>query len=270
MLPNHSGIGPTVGESVLFRVLIPGLLLALLCGGCGDPHRARSPEETLAIAAAGLAGVDKYDFNVRTGLGYRQAKPYFIEEYEGRVIGHAKPTIRRASKGGESALSADRQQLGSPAERLAAVQKLAQSVEYADSAEKGPNLSLSILLRPDAAAQAEAAFLRAAFERSAEAVSPETIGSGNGKADQRLRQAVREEIADSRRKLEAMLRTLEVEDRVYLTVDRSRMLPVRMEETVVMRYVSEGKKRVEKRVSTVTIGGFDGKPAAIRAAGRKS
>ncbi|HUC93380.1 MAG TPA: hypothetical protein VMS09_15390 [Paenibacillus sp.] len=270
MVPNLTGNGRKAGP--LFHAFIWSLLPALLCGGCADPHRARSPEETLAIAAAGLSGIDRYDFRVRTGLGYGQAQPRMTEEYEGKVIGHSKRTVRRTARGNEGAGNAKGSGLRDPADRLSTVRKLAETVEYADPAEDGPNLTLRIRLRPDSAAEAEAASLRAEFERSAEAAGSETIrnAAGGAKADQTLRRAVREEIAASRHRLEAMLRSLEVDDVVELSVDGSRMLPVRMKETVVMRYEADGRQRTEKRVTSVTFAGFDGKPVAGRATEGKS
>jgi hypothetical protein len=241
-------------------MLLSGLLLPLAaCGGIESTHTA---EETLALATAGLSGIDRYGFTVRTELLLDNQHKYETEAYEGEIIGHNQ--LKVWPQGGVKqmdAVSSEDAQVRNPAGWLARVEKLDKTVEYVPEGADGTKIRLRIRLAPEAARQEIAAAMRDAFEQ----VAADAMGTAGGEgtiqaADSKLQEAIEQEITQSRAKLEQLLAALEAESELLIDVERSRLLPLRMEERTVMQYVVGQAPRTENRATFVTFERFDGRP----------
>jgi len=238
-------------------VLLAAMLALSACGGVENTHTA---EETLALATAGLSGIDRYGFSVRTEALLGDQPMYEIEAYEGEVTGHQQ--LKVWPKGGLKQLDAVKDgdaRMRNPAGWLARVEQLDKSVEYVPEGADGTKLRLRIQLAPEAARSEISAAMRAALEQVADEADRVAADAEGGSAAE-LRRALAQEVKLSRAKLEQMLLTLEVESGIVLDIERSRLLPLRMEERTSMRYKAESGSRAEKRVTFVTFADYDGRP----------
>jgi len=238
-----------------------GFVVAVLAlSACGSVESTRTAEETLALAAAGLSGMDRYGFNVRTEALLGDRRMYEIEAYEGEVTGHRQ--LKVWPRGGLKQLDAVNDgdaRMRNPAGWLARVEQLDKSVEYVPEEADGSKLRLRIRLAPEAArAEISAAMREALLQVTDEADRIAAEARGENAAE--LRRALAEEVKRSRAKLERMLLTLEVDSGIELDIERSRLLPVRMEESTTMRYETEDGARSDHRVTHVAFEGYDGRP----------
>jgi hypothetical protein len=258
---SRKGSGKRAAYWLRAILLLSGLLLSLpACGGVENTHTA---EETLALAAAGLSGMDRYGFTVRTELLLDDEHKYETEAYEGEVVGHN--SLKVWPQGGLKQLDAvgsEDARVRNPAGWLARIEKLEKSVEYVPEGTDGTKVRLRIRLAPEAARQEIAAAMRDAFEQVAgEAISTSADAVDEKRLDDpKLQRAIEQEITQSRTRLEMMLAALEAESELLIDVERSRLLPLRMEEHTLMRYGLEQGTRSENRMTFVTFEGFDGRP----------
>ena len=254
---------PGKRSATVLRLAVVWLVAVAALASCGRVERSHTAEETLALAAAGLSGTDRYGFSVRTELLLGDERMYELEAYEGEVVGHKQ--LKVWPKGGLKqldAVSGDDARMRNPAGWLARVEQLDKSVEYAPEGADGSKVRLRIRLAPDAAKREMEAAMREAFEHVADEAEQLAATAGQeGRHDaDALRRAYAEEIERSRTKLDRMLATLEVDSAITLDIERSRLLPVRMEETTTMRYDTESGPRSENRATFVTFEGYDGRP----------
>ena len=236
-------------------------LIAAAQAGCAGPETDRSPSEVLAIASAGLEGVDRYTFRSRTAVRAGGVELQELESYEGEIAGHAVRMIRSLS--GNSARESDEAE--TPASRLAELARRKAEVGYAGKAP-ACCLVLSVKLSGDEAARDVKARLTKQFEQAAKRAEEELAGAvlpdaDAGKAED-FRGAVARETERFRRELARMLEGLEAEATVLVTIDRRTMLPLSFEETVVLRYEAGGRTRTEEQVTRTTLEGFDGRPSS--------
>jgi len=243
-----------VGCLTMIRRAGPGLaaLFFVWMAGCAAGED-RSPAEMLSIVSAGLEGVDRYTFRSSTTVRSGGIDLQELESYEGEIAGHAVREIRSLS-GGDS-LAADA--AATPAARLAELARSGAEIRYAAEAPDGC-VTLHVRLPDDAAAREIRSRLTRRFELAAKkALSEPVAGAGED-----YRRTVADETARFRRELENLLSGLQAEATVLVTVDRKTMLPLKLEETVVIRYEAEGKPRTEEWVTRTTLDGFEGKPAS--------
>lgn len=252
--------GITIATARIYVIAL--IVLMFTAAGCTDPTGGRTAEHTLELAAAGLEGVDRYGFRMKTIVSTGEHNAREIESYEGEITGHAKLRIRNTATGKimqAADLTAGKR---TPAGRLAELQRLDKTVSYA-SPVKGGTLLLRIELSPHASSRDAAERIRARFERAAEASSAAADEAGKSKAAKSktdYAEAAAEEIEQSRRELERMLDGLQAETVALLTIDRTTLLPLKLAETTVLRYEAAGRMREEKTVTSVEFDGFNGKP----------
>jgi len=236
------------------------ILLAAVQIGCAGPETGRRPDEVLSIASAGLEGVDRYTFRTRTSVRFDGIE-LEEESYEGEIAGHAVRMIRSLSDG--SAKAAD--PAATPASRLAELAKREAEVEFAEKAPAGC-VALRIKLSGEAAAEDVRERLMRQFELAAKkaesGLADGSLQAADAAAAEAYRRAVADETARFKESLTRMLKDLQAETGVLVTIDRKTMLPLQLEETTVLRYEAGGRVRTEERVTRMMLGGFDGKPPA--------
>ncbi len=256
----RTGRGRQAEGWLRIATLLAGLLLALAaCGGIESTHTA---EETLAMATAGLSGIDRYGFTVRTELLLDDQHKYETEAYEGEIIGHNQ--VKVWPQGGVKQLDAVASELAqarNPASWLSRVERLDKTVEYVPEGSDGKTIRLRVRLAPEAAAQEIAAAMRDAFEQvAADALGADGAEDKRQAADSKAQLAIEQELTQSRLKLEQLLNGLEAESEWLIDVERSRLLPLRVEEHTVMQYGAGQAPRTENRATIVTFQRFDGRP----------
>ncbi|OUM96461.1 MAG: hypothetical protein A9Z00_13670 [Thermobacillus sp. ZCTH02-B1] len=232
-------------------------LLASVQAGCAGPDADENPEKVLSVASAGLEGVDRYTFRIRSFVRSGGIELQELESCEGEIAGHAVRAIRSLSGGSARAAAA----VETPASRLAALARERARVEFADRDAR--RLMLRVTLEGDAAVRQVRERLVKRFERAAErAASERSLRAGaDAGAAERYRAAVSRETERFRRELAGLLDGLEAEMTVLVTIDRRTMLPLELEETTVLRYEAGGRKRTEEQVTRMTLDGFNGRPS---------
>jgi hypothetical protein len=232
--------------------------LAAASAGCLGTETESDPSEVLSVASAGLEGVDQYTFRSRTSVRSGGIELQELESYEGEIIGHAVRAIRSLSGGDGRASGA----VETPASRLAALAAGKARIEFAG--REACCLTLRATLAGEAAARDVRDRLVRRFEAAAERAKaepePDSRAADAG-AVKAFREAAKRETERLRRELDGMLKRLEAETTVLVTIDRRTMLPLKFEETTVLRYEAGGRKRTEETVTRTTLEGFDGRPS---------
>ncbi len=258
----RAGRGRQAAGWLRTAALLSALLPAL--AACGGIESSQTAEETLAMATAGLSGIDRYGFTVRTELLLDDQHKYETEAYEGEIIGHNQ--LKVWPQGGVKqldAVSGDKAKVRNPAGWLDRIEQLDKTVEYVPEGTDGKKIRLLIRLAPEAAREEVAAAMREAFEQVAAEATGTKGGDGGEKQaanSKKLQQAIEQEVTESRAKLERLLADLEAESEMLVDVERNRLLPLRMEEHTLMHYGVGQVSRTENRATFVTFERFDGRP----------
>lgn len=253
-------------RSKVISLLALVVWLSFTLSACGGIEEAHTPEETLALAASSLAGMDDYGFNVKTELSLGDAgNVYRSESYEGQVTGHHQLSVRLEKGLRPLAELSDEQQARyrNPAARLAELEKLGKTVSYVRGSDPG-TIQLHIQLEPDSARNELEKQVFQQFETAARQIDPSIDADASDAKEMEganaMNAALQQEVERSRMKLREMLDTASIESELTVSIERARLLPLRMQETSVLRYRYNGRDFTERRATNVSFGGFDGRP----------
>ncbi|REE88659.1 hypothetical protein A8990_108155 [Paenibacillus taihuensis] len=225
--------------------------ILLILPGCGNAADNRSPKELLSLSVSGLSGVDRYAFSGKTGIGFGDSKLVSkATSFEGTVENHNQVQVR-ASENDMFNTNVH------PLDLLTEVQKSAQSTELVESESGNRTAVLHIKANDKLAVESWRNKLRTQFSAleqkvpaalSAKMKSKQVKAAGKETA---LDKAWHEELTKSKRQLEDMLSTLQVQSDYRLIIDRKKLLPLQLEEQTILRYKAEGTPQQESRRTTV-------------------
>ncbi|MCF2942194.1 hypothetical protein [Paenibacillus tarimensis] len=241
-----------------------GLFAAFALAGCTGDKPNRTAEETFELVTAGLMATDKYRFEVNIGTATGDSPIRNHAAYEGEVQGHTKLLVKQTGEGRShpEAMTSHKPAdavIYHPTERMRELERLGKSVSYGRTAEGGRTWLLDLRLSDKAAKEDTAVRLRQDFERVAKLSSQDIMGK-EAKEAAAYKKRLDKEIAESRRELEQIIKTLEVETEIHLTVDRQTLRPMQLEEKSIMHYVINGRQQQETRVAAVSFTGYDSSP----------
>jgi len=217
---------------------------ALLAAGCDSLTDNQSPKELLSMSVSGLAGIDSYSFIETSGVTSAAGIKSAAVTYRGEVQEHNRMLLQ----------SEDNRHTRSvipPLELLTAIEAGASHVELLPSKSGLRTAVLRVDLDSAAAVKQWEAQLNASITRLDSLNSPlsqtggsKTLSSNQNKSSEFDREWA-EEIARSKSTLNDLLRNLHVESFYLLTIDRKRLLPLKLQEHTVLHYEAKGAKRKE-------------------------
>ncbi|MBW7474203.1 hypothetical protein K0T92_05560 [Paenibacillus oenotherae] len=226
-------------------------VLAIIAG-CGAPSDDKTAEELLSLSIAGLSGIDHYTFSGVTGIAIADGSMPKPTTFEGTVEEHHRIQMKRGREPGTAPM-------GSPYELLEQIQAGASSVVVVPSKSGSRTAVLRVEMDRTAALREWRERLRSDFDKvihgtgtgmSAEGKAARMMQANKGAV---LEREWQREINRSRRKLEEMLRTLDVQTAYTLVIDRKRMVPLRLQEQTVLHYEAGGEGHQESRETDITL-----------------
>ncbi|OMF37546.1 hypothetical protein BK133_05710 [Paenibacillus sp. FSL H8-0548] len=226
-------------HAIAVKIIVISSFLTMT--GCGNVDAKRTPEEWLSLSYSGLAATDQYAFtgsmSIKTAAGL-EFKP---EIFEGKVVDHKQLTLQSNS---EDPLH------WNPVQVLGALNNNNEEIRIAASDTKeSETVTLLIKEHSDTSKKRWEQRLRNELDELVAAAPAE--GSPG-------RQEWMAELAHSREQLETMLKSMEAATEYELTIDRDRLLPLKMEEKTTFSY-TYGKQPVsESRYTTVRFQAFNG------------
>ncbi|SFE13764.1 hypothetical protein SAMN04487969_101255 [Paenibacillus algorifonticola] len=229
------------------RTIKRSALLALLActawlSGCMDVADKRTPEQWLSLSAAGLAATDTYSFSGSTSIIGADGWSYTPRRFSGEVVNHEQVKSYAAT-------AADQSESRTPAELLKELQQSTNKVSIQTAATAEGHIVLQ------AAVDKMAAKRRWEQRLTAEMAA---LASQAPAAEGELRQEWLRTYETSHQELQQMLSTLEVDGQYKLTIDRSRLVPLQLEEQTIFAYQKQGKRIMEKRTTNISLSAFDG------------
>jgi hypothetical protein len=225
-------------------MIIVGMIAAILLAGCAPRAENRTPHQLLSLSVAGLSGVDNYTFQGTTSVtvnGVKEQKPL---SFRGTVEAHNRIHIQTNAN---AAPIAD----GHPLELLRQVESTARMTELLDGRSGGRTAVLRIQADEPRARKLWEDRLRGEFARMDKQMRPAQTGRLPKTAAERaaFEREWTNELNRSRQQLERILKTLRVNSVYTLAVDRSRLLPVRLQEHTVLSYETNGIRQHEERTT---------------------
>jgi len=200
------------------------------------------------MSISGLAGIDNYSFIETSGVTSAAGIKSASVTYRGEVQEHNRILLQSEDNHHTRSVTP-------PLELLTAIQASARHVELLPSKSGLRTAVLRIDLDPAAAAKQWEKQLNASIARLDNLNSPlsqagdskalSSIGSNSSEFDREWAT----EIARSKSELNELLRNLHVESMYMLTIDRKRLLPLKLQEHTVLQYEAKGAKRKELRNS---------------------
>lgn len=222
------------------------LLSLLACtawlSGCMDVADRRTPEQWLTLSAAGLAATDKYSFSGSTSIIGADGWSYTPQRFSGEVLNHEQ--IRSYA-----GTAADQSASRTPAELLKELQQSTNKVSIQTETTAEGHLVLHAALDKGAAKKRWEKRLTAEMA---------ALASRAPSAEGALRQEWLRTYEASHQELKQMLASLEVDGQYELTIDRSRLVPLKLEEQTTFAYQKQGKRIMEKRTTNISLSAFDG------------
>ncbi|RJX41034.1 hypothetical protein D3P09_03190 [Paenibacillus pinisoli] len=227
--------------------LFAALLLAAGLAGCSGAQSNRTPEEWLSLSYAGLAAMDQYAFSGSTSMGMAEGVMFKPQTFEGKVVNHHQLTIQ-----------SDKQDplYWNPVEVLDALNRSHESVEIVENGVRDENGTDTLVLRAVEKRAAAKDRWTGMLKQELEKVTGEVIIESSGAGLKR-----KEAAEKAKQELDAMLRTLQVHTEYEITVDKQRMLPLKMEENTTFDYERNGRGMKENRHTSVRFQAFDGTAA---------
>lgn len=221
--------------------------VCLLLSGCAYGNN-RSPKELLSLSVSGLSGVDRYAFSGDAGIGSGSQTVSNPVAFHGTVENHNLVKVQGSSL---NALSST----VNPLELLNSIKATAVNTELVPEESNEEQTVLHITTDPKKAAALWANRLRGEFgllEKKVPANLTAKQQGGqmhNAAGPSALQEEWNGEIARSKRELEAMLSTMQVQSSCKLVIDRKKLLPRSLEERTIFRYQADGKPAEENRMT---------------------
>ncbi|MGG4141916.1 hypothetical protein ABEW34_02200 [Paenibacillus algorifonticola] len=232
-------------KTIKLAVLL-ALFTNMAClSGCMDMADKRTPEQWLSLSAAGLAATDKYSFSGTTSIIGADGWSYTPRRFSGEVVDHKQVKSYAAT-------AADQSESFAPAELLKEIQQATNKVSIQTAATAEGHLVLH------AAVDKEAAKKRWEKRLTAEMAA---LASQAPAKEGALRQEWLRTYEKSHQELKQMLSTLEVDGQYVLTIDRSKLVPLQLQEQTTFAYQKQGKRITEKRTTNISLSAFDGTPS---------
>jgi hypothetical protein len=214
--------------------------------GCAGAAPKRTPEEWLSMSYSGLAAMDQYSFAGSMQIGMDEGVMFRPQMFEGKVVNHHQLTIQ-----------SDHQDplYWNPVEVLKALNDSYETVEIVQPAEGKATGTETITIRAKEKENASKKRWSNVLRQGMEQLTGGVI-QGNSSKD-----AKRKEILEQATlQLDDMLSTLNVETEYDITIDKKRMLPLKMEERTSFAYTRNNRSIKENRQTSVRFEAFDGQP----------
>ncbi|GGD65249.1 hypothetical protein [Paenibacillus nasutitermitis] len=232
------------------NVVLTVMIISLLgIAGCASGSMNRTPDELLGLTVSGLSGVDHYTFKGTTKIAIGDGTVIKPISFQGEVRNHEQLEV----KSSDSDSAAD---LIHPLELLKEIEQSAASTELIAAESDKATAVLQIKTDEKAAARLWAGRLRSQFKQLQSSIPGTEVSplqqQDESQASAQFKKEWDAELARSGRLLEEMLATLHVSSTYKLQLDRSKMLPLRLQEHTVLRYKTQGQQRQETRSSDVS------------------
>ncbi|MFD0713683.1 hypothetical protein [Paenibacillus sp. GCM10027626] len=237
------------GRSCIALLMLLGF--ALLCGGGCQPYaQGRSAEELLSLSISGLAGVDQYSFTgktvIRNAAGV-QTPPVI---FQGKVEDHHNIKVQSSEKTYIDHFASQ------PLALLKKIQAGKAKVEVVGAKSGQSTAVLRIEMDPSKARRIWQDQLTASMNEVEKKLDPAKAERSLQPLQQSSKEAYlkewKAELDHSKKQLEKMLGSLQVESVYELTIDRKRLLPLKLDEQTLLHYEVDGNKLKEGRKAEMT------------------
>lgn len=222
------------------HMLIAVLLAALWLTSAGCSNASHPPEEWLNLSIAGLAGTDQYAFSGQTTIYTAEGFASAPRTFQGHIEEHTK--LHAKDDDGEKLE-------WSPIELLEKVKNADKKVSFNEAASTADTVALHIVLNDEDANKLWKEQLQEEMNALA-AKAPLEEGA--------YKKAWMKELAQSRKQLDRMLKSLQVQAQYDVLIDRDSLVPLKLAEHTVFHYSLSGQDKQEKRDTNVTFNSFDG------------
>ncbi|QYR23671.1 hypothetical protein KZ483_12700 [Paenibacillus sp. sptzw28] len=225
------------------------ILAFIILSGCTSPTHGKTADELLSLSVSGLSGVDRYAFSGITGIVSADAGNLTPVSFQGIVEDHNQ--IRVQSDGNIASTG-----IIEPLDLLNHVQASAKNTEIVNS-ESGARTAMLMIETDDTANEKYwRENIRNEFhslQRKAAEPSVAAIKDGHHSASlNAFRKEWAAELEQSGRQLDQMLSTLRVHTTYKLLIDKTRMLPLRLQEHSVLHYKTGAGQMKETRNSDIS------------------
>jgi hypothetical protein len=217
--------------------------------GCTSPADGQTANELLSLSVSGLSGVDRYAFSGMTGIATADAGVVTPISFQGLVEDHDRVRIQT---------DGDRSSIGviEPLDLLKQVQESAKKTKIINS-ESGVRTAMLLIEADDTVTRKYwRENIRSEFERlqrkAPEPSSGRIKARHHGASLTAFRKEWTEELKHSGRQLDQMLSTLRVHTTYKLLIDKTRMLPLRLQEHTVLHYRVGVAQMKESRNSDIS------------------
>ncbi|WP_274650484.1 hypothetical protein [Paenibacillus humicola] len=231
------------------KTMVSAAAAVLLLTGCASGSSGKTPKELLALSISGLTGVDHYRFAGTAAVSVDGAEEQPVA-FQGTVKDHNDIEVQTS---GDKPVPG----IGHPLELLKSIEASASRTELA--ADRSGNRTAVLHIQADEAKTGKlwADRIRGEFarlERRVPALSGlQSLSGGKGRELQAAYEREwKQELDRSRARLDGMLKTLRVNADYTLVVDRTKLLPMRLQEHAELRYFADGAERSEVRTTDMT------------------
>jgi hypothetical protein len=225
---------------IMKHTLITMLFAAVSLALAGCSNASRPPEEWLNLSIAGLAGTDQYAFSGQTTIYTAEGLANAPRTFQGHIEEHTK--LHAQTENGEDLA-------WSPIELLEKVKHADKKVSFNEAASTAETVALHIQLNDKDANELWKQQLQEEMN-ALEAKAPLEDGA--------YKDAWMKEFNQSRKQMDNMLKTLQVQSQYDVLIDRDNLVPLKLAEHTVFHYALSGKSKQEKRDTNVSFNSFDG------------
>ncbi|MCM3626345.1 hypothetical protein M3194_03040 [Paenibacillus glycanilyticus] len=223
-------------KHTLIAVLLAVLPLTL--AGCSNA--SHPPEEWLNLSIAGLAGTDQYAFSGQTTIYTAEGFATAPRTFKGHIEEHTR--LHAQGDDGEELE-------WSPIELLQKVKNANKKVSFNEAASSADTVALHVVLNDKDANKLWKEQLQQEMNKLA-AKAPLEEGA--------YKTAWMKEFNDSRKQMDNMLKSLQVQSQYDVLIDRGSLVPLKLKEHTIFHYSLSGQDKQEKRDTNVSFDSFDG------------
>jgi len=222
------------------RMIILTFAIMLSSVGCGTVGDHRSPEEWLSLSYSGLAATDQYDFTGSMSIKTEGGLAFKPEVFEGKVVDHHQLTLQTNSQ---------ETMHWNPVKVLETLNQSNDEVRIVNDSKDAETVTLLITENANVSKEKWEQRLRQQLDQ---------LGTNMPAGDQPFHQEWMDEMTRSRAQLDAMLSTLHATTEYELVIDRTKLLPLKMEEKTSFQYTYNKRPFSESRYTTVRFQSFNG------------
>lgn len=221
-------------------VIMVTLVFMLTIAGCGNVGKHRSPEDWLSLSYSGLAATDQYDFTGSMSIKTDGGLAFKPEVFEGKVVDHQQLTLQTNSQ---------ETMHWNPVKVLETLNQSNDEVRIVSGSNDEETVTLLITENAKVSKEKWEQRLRQQLDQ---------LGANMPSKDKPFHQEWMEELARSRSQLDAMLSTMQAATEYELVIDRTKLLPLKMEEKTSFQYTYNKRPFFESRYTTVRFQSFNG------------